>query len=182
MQPQLALYVAGWQALSFGLLLMAITTVTAFFSHTNFDGAIDVHFNPNFPFWFHVFEQLNAWLSTVIVFFIIGILLSKSNIRLIDVAGTLALARAPMLFAALIGFVPALHQLPTPDHLFAIAVWGLLAAIVSIWTIALMYNAFIISCNLKSNKAIVGFIISIVLAEIVSKISIYQFYHHLISK
>lgn len=172
-------FIAGWQALGLGLLLMLLTLLTAYFSQTRFDGAIDVHFAAYFPFKVYVFEQLNAWLSTVIVFFAAGFVLSKSNIRLIDVAGTLALARFPMLFAALIGFVPALHQFPTANNIALIAITGLIVALFSIWMIVLMYRAFTICCNLKGSKAIWGFVISIILAEILSKIVIHQIYQHI---
>ncbi len=174
--------VAGWQALGSGLLLMMATLVTASFSHTNFDGAIDVHFNGGFTFEVYVFEQVNAWLCAVIIFFVVGSLLSKSKIRMIDVAGTLALARAPMLFAALIGFVPALHHINLNHITASFMVWSLIVLLFSIWMIALMYNALTVSCNLKGNKAIIGFIVSIILSEILSKIIIYQFYQFFTSK
>lgn len=174
-------YVAGWQALGFGLLLMLVTAVIAFFSHTNFDGAIDVHFGAYFPFWVRVVEQLNALLSSVVVFFVAGLILSKSKIRFIDVAGTLALARTPLLFAALIGFVPALHHVNLNHIDSSFLMWSLIGLLFSIWMIALMYNAFIISCNLKGSKAIVGFIVAIILAEVLSKIVLTQVNQHFTS-
>ncbi len=174
-------YIAGWQALGLGLLLMLVTLVIASFSGTHFDGAIDIHFGARYPFWLCVFEQLNAWLSSVVIFFAAGFILSKSKIRIIDVAGTLALARFPMLFAALIGFIPTLHQLPSAKNMAIIAIGGLVVALFSIWMIALMYKAFTISCNLKGGKAIWGFIVAIILAEILSKIIIHQVYQHFLS-
>ncbi len=175
-------FIAGWQALGFGLLLMAVTCVIAFFSKTHFDGVIDIHFGTSFPFWMAVFEQLNVWIISIILFYTTGLILSKSKIRLIDIAGTLALARAPMLVPAIIGFAPILHRLPTANNLAGIALWSLALVLFSIWMIALMYNAFIISCNLKGSKAIVGFIISIIFAEIIFKVIIQQVYHHFLSK
>ncbi|MVN20847.1 hypothetical protein [Mucilaginibacter arboris] len=176
------IYVAGWQALGLGLLLMAITCVIAFFSQTHFDGGIDVHFGAGFPLLVCALEQLNAWLSTVIVFSAAGFILSKSAIRIIDIAGTMALARVPMILAAVIGFVPALHQVDL-NHISAnFLIWSLIALLFSIWMIALMYNAFTVSCNVKGNKAVVGFIVSIILAEILSKIMIVQVYHHFLPK
>lgn len=173
-------FVAGWQALGLGFLLMAFTCVIAFFNKTHFDGVIDAHFGSNFPFWFYIFEQLNAWLSTVIVIFLVGLVLSKSNFRLIDIAGTLSLARAPMLFIALIGFVPTLHHVNLNHIDASFLILTSIALLFSIWMIALMYNAFTVSFNLKGSKAIVGFIVAILLAEILSKIIIYQVYNHFI--
>lgn len=175
-------FIAGWQALGLGFLLMAFTCVIAFFSKTHFDGVIDAHFGSSFPIEVAVFEQINAWLISVIVFYSAGLILSKSKIRLIDVAGTMALARAPMLAVAIIGFVPVLHRLPTANNLAGIAIWSLILLLFSIWMIALMYNTFTISCNLKGSKAISGFIVSIILAEVISKLIFQQVYTHFLSK
>jgi len=172
------IYVAGWQALGLGLLLMAITCVVAFFSKTHFDGVIDVHFGAGFPFLVCVFEQLNAWLFTVIVFLAASFILSKSRIRLIDIGGTLALSRTPMIFPAIAGFIPLLHQVPSIKNAAGFLLGSLLLILFTIWMVALMYNAFTVSSNLKGSKAIWGFIVSIILAEAISKIVISQLYHH----
>lgn len=174
-------YVAGWQALGFGLLLMLITAAIAFFSQTHFDGAIDLHVGAVTPTWFYVFEPLNAWLCMVLVFFCIGYFLSKSKIRFIDISGTLALARAPMLIAALIGFMPVFHHQPSEKDLPAIAVLGIVLLLFSVWMIALFYHAFTISCNLKDSKASWGFVAALILTEILSKIIIHQVYQHFTS-
>lgn len=168
--------IAGWQALSLGLLLMLVTLVIASFSHTNYDGAIDAHFGFPSKIIIYVFEQLNAWLSTTIVFFAVGFILSKSKIRILDVAGTLALARAPMLFAAIIGFVPTLHHVNLNHITASFLILSLIAILFSIWMIALMYRAFTISCNLKGSKAIAGFVVSVIIAEILSKLVIHNVY------
>ncbi len=172
-------YVAGWQALGFGLLLMLLTLILSYLSQTHFDGAIDAHFGFPSKLSIYVFEQLNAWLSATIIFFAAGSILSKSKIRIIDVAGTLAFARFPMLFVALIGFVPSLHQFPSANNIAVIAITGLIVALLSIWMVTLMYFAFTISCNLKGSKAIVGFVVSVIVAEIFSKIIIHQVYQHI---
>jgi len=56
------------------------------------------------------------------------------------------------------------------------AVIFLVAAIIDvlmiIWMIALMYKAYAVSCNLKGAKAIITFVIGLILAEIVSKVLI----------
>lgn len=172
------IYVAGWQALSLGLILMALTAVIAFFSQTHFDGAIDLHVGAVTKSWFYLFEPLNAWLSTALVLFCFGNFLSKSKIRFVDVAGTLALARAPMLIAAIIGFVPIYHRQPSEKDLAAIAILGIVMLLFSVWMIALSYNAFTVSCNLKGSKASWGFVAALIVTEVVSKVVIHQVYQH----
>jgi hypothetical protein len=41
-----------------------------------------------------------------------------------------------------------------------------------IWTVALMYRAYAVSCNIKGVKAVVTFIVSLIGAEALSKFAI----------
>lgn len=173
------IYVAGWQALAFGWLLMLVTGIIAIFSKTHFDGLIDVHVGANQTLITALMEQLNDWLCAAIVFFIAGLVLSKSKIRFIDVAGTMALARAPMLFAAIAGFAPPLHQLTAFKLNPNLLVFSLVLLVFTIWMVVLIYNAFLVSCNVKGIKAIIGFIVSVLLAETASLFISFQFYQHL---
>ena len=58
----------------------------------------------------------------------------------------------------------------TDAVIFVIAV--IIALLMTIWMVALMYKAYAVSCNLKGAKAIVTFIVSLILAEAVSKVLI----------
>lgn len=161
-------YVAGARALLAGLILMTITLCIAFYSNTHFDGSIDAHIGLQAPFLLYVFEQLIAWGCVVLVFFIAGLILSNSRLRFIDIAGTVALARAPMLLVAILGFIPALHHAKPGDVNNTVLALGLIILIPIMWFIALLYNAFTTSANIKGTKAIVGFIVALLLAEILS--------------
>jgi len=161
-------YIAGGRALIIGLIVMTITLSTAFYSNTHFDGAIDAHIGLQAPFLLYVFEQLIAWGSVVLIFFLAGMILSSSRFRFIDIAGTAALARAPMLLVAIAGFIPALHN-AKPDHIDnTVIALSFIMLIPIIWLIALLYNAFTISINVKGTKAIAGFITALILAEVLS--------------
>ena len=50
-------------------------------------------------------EGIINWLTVTLILYITGLIISKSSIRFIDVAGTQALARFPYLFAALSNFI-----------------------------------------------------------------------------
>lgn len=179
-------FIAGWKALAVGLAVMSLTCVVAFFSNTHFDGVLDGHFGvlnvTKFPFQVSIYEQLNAWLSATILFYVGGLLTARSKVRLIDVAGTLAFARVPLIFVALIGFVPVLHHFPSLKEMVAMLICGLPLLFLFIWMIVLMYNAFRVSCNLKGNVAIWGFAVSLIFAEIISKVIISHIYQHFLSK
>ena len=113
-------------------------------------------------------EQFIAWISVTAVFYLIGIAFSKSKIRLIDVAGTLAMARLTTLPAALIGFLPVYPvKLDDPTILLLTIFITLVPAI---WMIALMYNAFVVSTNIRGAKATAWFIAGLLIAELLSKV------------
>lgn len=172
------LKIAGYKALIYGWLIILITAFIAFFSHTHFDGAIDVHGGATTLWWGYLLEPFVAWLSVTIIFYSMGLLFSQSKIRFADVAGTFALARFPMLFVALLYFLPMpdIKALDKINFLMILNVIGIL--ICSIWMIALFYNAYSVSCNLKKGKAAWTFILGLIVAEIISQIILYQLNKH----
>ena len=168
------IYIGGSKALLFGWIAMILASFVSYFSLTHFDGALDIHFGFRGRYIFYVLEQLIAWISTTIPLYVLGILFSKSKIRFIDVAGNVALARAVTLPVALFGFFPIFPlDIESPAKL-ALATVPILAF--AIWMITLLFNAFVVSTNIRGNKAIVCFIVGIIVAEILSKIAIYYLF------
>ena len=170
-------YIAGTRALVIGLSAMLVTAVIAFYSHTHFDGAIDMHFGHNSAISKFFLEALIDWGCIVVTFYIAGLIASGSSIRFIDVAGTTALARWVLVFPALIGFgihAPAATPKTIDEIMSAITpsfiALSLFSLVFIIWMVALMYNAFSVSCNLKGSKSALSFIIGIAVAEVVSKL------------
>ncbi len=173
-------YIAGFKALMIGWAIMLATACISFFSKTHFDGVIDAHhaLSISFHWYIYLLEQFIAWVSAVIMFYVAGLIFSGSSIRFIDVAGTMALARWPAIFVALINFamppVKDLHNIGAGVIIIALA--GLVFVI---WMIALIYHAFIVSCNLKAGKATLLFITALLLAELLSKLVFHQLYRHI---
>jgi hypothetical protein len=168
------IYIAGYKSLILGWLLMVVTAVLAFLSKTHFDGVVDAHVGAVLPFWISLLEPLVDWACTVISFLGIGFFLSKTNIRYVDVFGTMALARWPYIFVALISFfinVPP-HNNTDPASMIttSLIVVALISLLFTVWMVALMYNAFTVSCNLKGLKAVLGFIAGLILSELLSKL------------
>jgi len=173
------LYLAGARALILGLASMCITAIICSFSNTHFDGIVDVHpvITPLAPYFV---ETLIDWVVIAAMLYLGGIAFSRSSIRLIDVAGTLALARWPLIIAAVAGFgidaaaVAEFKNRPVAEATKLITPQFLVCSLVQlaglIWYVALMYKAFSISCNLKGGKAAGIFIAALVLAEITVKL------------
>lgn len=160
--------IAGWQALFIGLAAMALTAVTGKINGVAFDGILDVHTGASFGYLAAFAMQTVNFLAMFLTMWLAGICFSKSKPRAIDIAGTMALARAPMLLLAVICFLPV-----TPACLYdtpRIIIFGLISIFFIIWMIALMYNAYSVSCNLKGGRAVISFIGALLAAEVVSKL------------
>jgi hypothetical protein len=163
-------FIAGGQALLTGLLFMGATAIIAYYSNAHFNGVLDAHSGLHEHFAVYILEQLIAWVIPVLIFYLLAFLLSDSRFRFIDIAGTIALARAPMLLIAIMFFAPAL-QGAKPGHINnMILTLSCLMLIPVIWMIALMYNAFTVSFNIKGTKAVAGFIGGLVVSEILAVI------------
>lgn len=181
-------FIAGYQALLIGLAAIVLTSLLGSLSNTHFDGVLDVHTGLQAPLWFFLAEGLINWMSLAIPLLLLGLIISRSSFRTIDVIGTQALARWPYLVAAIamlpeanrkvLGYLIAKY---TQGHtstlingadmaIFAVAMF--LAVLMLIWMVALMYKAYSVSCNIKGPKAIVTFIIGLIGAEVISKIAI----------
>ena len=148
--------IAGWKALSIGFCFMALTAVFGKINHLFFNSVLYVSF-----FYAHSYAQAFLaqavnWGVLVLVMWIAGIIFSKSKIRLIDVAGTMALSLAPLLLIVLTGFLPFFPKSVT--ELDKILIFSLLCIIPMIWMIALMYKAYSVSCNLSGTRGILSFI------------------------
>ena len=162
--------IAGWQALFIGLAAMALTAVIGKINGVAFDGVLDVHSGATFSFAASFAMQAINFLSVFLTMWIAGVCFSKSKFRAIDVAGTMALSHIPMLLLAVICFLPV-----TPAGLYdttLIIVFILITIPFIIWMIALMYNAYTVSCHLKGARAVISFIGALLVAEIISKLII----------
>lgn len=169
--------IAGYKALIYGWVAILITASIAYFSRTHFGGVIDVRPGAKALWWVYLLEPFVPWISVTLDFYIMGVLFSKSKIRFADVAGTFALARFPMLFVALLAFAlrPDIQAL---DKIYFLTIVNTIALICVTWMIALFYNAYTISCNLKQGTAVWTFIVGLIAAEIISQIILYQLNKH----
>lgn len=160
--------IAGWQALLIGVVVMALTAVIGKINNVAFYGSLYV--NPITPFSFPVAFAIQAvnYIPLFLTMWLAGVYFSKSKIRAIDVAGTMALTRIPMLLLSVVCFLPI-----TPASLYDMTrmiVFLLFCIPIIIWIVALMYNAYSVSCNLKGSRAILSFIGALFVAEIISRI------------
>ncbi len=179
-------YVAGFKALLFGIPVIVVTSLVSFNSSVIYQNILKIRFVPETaPLWAFFLNNIVSWLSIAFFLYIFGILISRSKIRFVDILGTQALARFPLIIYSFAGFFPSVKKynnitlrgflegekvsFTSPD------VWGfliisLIGAFLIVWYIMLMYNAYSLSCNLKKEKGIISFISAIVIGGFFARV------------
>ncbi len=173
------IFLAGGKALALGLAGMVMAALLGFFGRSHFNGVLDFHkFRDVLPLYISFTEQAIIFLCLVVPFYAAGRIFSRSQIRLVDVAGTLALARWPMILTAMTGFGLPADIRGLADITAGVIVLALVGFVFVIWMVALSYNAFSVSCNIKGSKAVSIFIVCLLIAEISAFYCCSQLYPH----
>ncbi len=190
-------FIAGLQAIFLGGTAVFITGVLAYLSNLHLDGIPDVHFGKDAPFGLFVVQGFINAFCAFVVFMLAALLLSKSKPRVADMLGTQLLARWPMLFVALGALLlPQKHVtaflnysylkegevVAEPNSLqwIVFAVLILIIFICIIWMVALMFNGYAVSANLKGTTAVVSFIAALIIAVVLAELLHNQLYKFLL--
>ena len=130
---------------------------------------------PNPAWWCYLAEHLIVWLIPALLFYLGGLFLSHSRIRVIDVLGTVLFAQLPLLGMNLISLLPAMRMMSqmnmnmSPRRNAGTALfypgndsYTVGIAVSDNFTLIWMFNALKVSCNLKQWKlwtvALIGII------------------------
>lgn len=185
--------IAGATSLYLGLGIILVSCWLGSFSGLHFDGVLDAHVGGKVHVWIFLAEGVIDWLSPALVLLAAGRLVSKSAFRAVDLIGTQALARWPMIFVALAALAPGFHRFTaqllesvkamatdpakfTPPPMGADAViFGVVTLTMlacTVWMVALMWKSFSHCCNVRGGRAVVAFVVGLLVAEVVSKVLI----------
>lgn len=172
-----------------GIIGLLIGSALAYFFQARFDGVIDLHFSSNGSVLWEPFVDNIFVVSCGFIFLaIIGKVLYKKT-RLIDIMATCLVARCPLYILPLLNINNITfessekllvliqdphHPIPI-DALVITILFGLISILFLIWMIALLYNGFKVSTNGKGRNLIVGFVLSLIMAEVLSKIIFYLY-------
>ena len=175
--------IAGTTSLVFGLGAIVLGGLVAAAVGIRFDGLLDMHFVGPVPLWLPVLEGVLNWI--VISLLIAGVARAfggASGVRLIDIAGTQAMARTPLLLSVAICSLPwirnSLAELATslqdsgvaaPDVGPGVRVGSLIMMAGIAWMIVLMWNAFTACCHIKGGRGIAMFVGAVVIGEVITK-------------
>lgn len=182
--------IAGWQALGYGLAGMAVSIVIFSYSqvhHTLLDYSLDYGSASNNQWWCFAAEHLIAWLTVAGTFYLSGVLLSKTKVRIIDMLGTVAFAQLPLILVGLFHMIPPIAAIikidPTqvskefvmqPSVLFFLIILAIGSIVFIAWTLIWLYHALKVSSNLKGKRLVFSYIACIVVSNILSRIIIGQ--------
>lgn len=170
--------IAGWEALALGLFFVSVSALLGTYSRIVTDGVMDIHLVNSLELSRSFIITSISLLSLIVCMTLVAYLIS-GNFRIIDVAGTLTLSKAPVLIAVIAGFFTHVPDQKTiisnPTVVFqstSFIVVSMIIIPIAIWMIALTFNALKESTGTKGNKLIIGFIVGLVVAEIISKVLI----------
>lgn len=86
--------IAGGQALIWGFLGLIVSTLLCWISGYHYHGLLHFGPAPNPAWWCYLAEHLIVWLIPALLFYLGGLFLSHSRIRVIDVLGTVLFAHS----------------------------------------------------------------------------------------
>ncbi len=181
--------VAGVEALGIGLVVMLIISIIAHYTLVTFPSILSAHVGSKvqLPILRNISQVFGHWFIFSTILYLIAYFAGKTQIRAIDVFGTQALARIPFLIFASLGYVDfnltidsitksiakngtqvsGLPHIPLSGIVF-LAAFVLVTLCILVWVIALMYNAFRVSTNIKGEKSVILFIFAILISMVVS--------------
>ena len=169
--------IGGEQALAIGLGVIVVSGLVAAAGDAHFDGLVDMEPGYSVSFWVPVVEGLVAWSVISVLLVLVSRVVAPRTVRLVDIAGTQALARVPLLLAAL-ACVPAPVRNGNQELVAAAAEGRLVpptaASLVAllfigvcvIWMVWLMWKAFAVSCNQRGARAVAIFVVAVVAGEL----------------
>lgn len=174
------------QLVLFGSIITIIATALAVLLNGRFDGVLDLHFVEKTTIAKVVYDLIIDLLILTILLFIIGKLINKKT-RLIDILATSIIAKIPFYFLLffnindkmflvtekLMSMVSKNNPINIETSEMILLVFSGIATFTClIWSIILLFNGFKTATNSKETKHVLLFIVTIIIAEVLSKILI----------
>lgn len=156
--------IAGLPALFAGLVALIVSVVAALPIDFHYHGLLHFGAAPNNAWWVFPAERLLVWLFPSLLFYVAGRFLSKSNIRLVDVFGTVAFAQIPLTLFVFYNYLPPMRLLNTINlnqsiqeivetpGLITASAYAALGIIFIVVCLIWMFHALRVSCNLKGGR------------------------------
>lgn len=168
-------YIAGWKAFGIGSAILLLTTVIGYWGHTVFY-ALEVKAGSNISLGKAFSLQALGLAVTVVLTYLIAFCFARRT-RFQDMLGTITLAKYPLLLISILSWILGdkiisinaeeiiNNRLLLSDYIY-LFVFAIFSILVLTWEIALLYNAFRVSSNLKKSKCVILFILAMLISEI----------------
>jgi hypothetical protein len=176
------------QLLLFGFLLAIVASALSTLLNGRFDGVLDLHFVEKSTFIVAIIDMAIGISIQTFSLYIIGKIINKKT-RLIDILSTCLIAKIPFYFLLffninnkmfvithkLLDFVSQKKAINLETLDLSLLIFsGIATFMCLIWSVMLLYNGFKTATNVKETKHIILFILSIITAEVVSKIILFN--------
>lgn len=180
--------IAGGQALVWGVFGLIVSTLLCWISDYHYHGLLHFGPAPNPAWWCYLAEHLIVWLIPALLFYLGGLFLSHSRIRVIDVLGTVLFAQLPLLGMNLISLLPAMRMMSqmnmnmsseemlTQPYFIMAMILSILGLPFLVLTLIWLFNALKVSCNLKQWKLWVVALIGILGGDVLCRLLIERLY------
>lgn len=177
-------YISDKKALSYGAAGLVVTTSLCYLNDVHFNGLFQMAIRAeNSEFFNLLLEHVIIWLVPMLLFYLLGLILSPSRIRFVDIFGNTLFAQIPFVGVPLISFLPPVRNLMsiteiTPEGMqSAYSVTGILLTLLMtlflVWGAIWMFKAYKISCNLKGVKLGVSYVLILFCSDMICRYIIY---------
>lgn len=177
--------------LVYGIVISVIGIAISNYFNVRLDGVLDVHFAKDVIWKSTLIDSLIDISCLIVCLFIVAQLLNKKT-RFVDVIVTVLIARTPVYLLSFFNVNDLLGSVSekvlmnvsqgnsglgsiTANEITLLAISGMVSILITIWYVALLYNGYKVASNAKGGKAILLFSLSLLIAEVVSKVLIYNF-------
>ena len=179
--------VGGGQALVIGTAVIVVTGLLAAAGETHFGGLLRLSIGSSVPLWVPVAEGLVIWAVMSVLFVLVSLLVAPRSVRPVDIAGTQALARAPLVLLALANLpapvrdanretAAAIVEGRLPPPMAASLIAGVLGGVCVVWMVQLMWKAFAVSCNQRGGRAVAIFVAVVIIGHVVTSFLLTQLF------
>ena len=171
------------QLLFTGLVATLLGIYIGFIFNARFDGVVDLHFRESVTWQEVALDNLINIVVLSIVLFVAGKIINPKT-RIIDILNSSLISRIPFYILPFFNVNQIMFHSSnemmesiqngqfseiTSTNLILTLVFSLVAILLLICFVILLWNGFKIATNAKGSKAIILFVVSLFVAEIVSK-------------
>ncbi len=176
--------------LSVGIMALILGSFVGSVLNARFDGVLDLHFGLAVSFYTVLMDNVINVISLFIPLFIVGKIINTQT-RFIDLMNVILISRIPYFLLPLLnisGVITKATQDLMPlvdnpfgtdqismDTYFIVTGFAVVSIGAMVWAIALLYQGFKVSVNLKNKIHIIWLGLAILVAEIISKLLIVKF-------